>query len=304
MSASPISAPGPDPSRRTRYACSGPGEPWWEWWERAPSPPLAGLVAGFWAGDAEEAVARHRTLPNGELMLLFHLGPGQRLTECDGAACDALVSRMILAGLQERPSTMETFERNTRVASVRLLPAGAWLLLGGLAQSDLVGRILDAEAVLGGRAGVEALRQRMGEAPDLGLALEWLEAWLCARLSRSDAPAPVASTAEGLLRAARGTLRVDALADATSLSTRRLRSAFQREVGVPPKRLARILRFREALERLATAPAIDLMRLALDCGYYDQAHLYRDFRELADMTPLDYVTRRGHAEETPDVIGS
>jgi AraC-like DNA-binding protein len=289
---------------RTRVVRSGPDESFWEWWERTPSPSLAGLVAGSWAGDAEQAIARHRTLPNGELMLLFHLGPGQRLTERDGAPCEELVSGAILAGLQERPSTMETFERHTRVAGLRLLPVGAWLLLGGLPQSELVGRILDAEAVLGGGAGLEALRQQMGEARDLGMALELLEAWLEARLTTSRAPAPIAQTAEGLLRAAGGTLRIDALADATSLSTRRLRSVFQREVGVPPKRLARILRFRGALERLATAPAIDLMQLALECGYYDQAHLYRDFRDLADMTPLDYLTRRGEAEETPDVIGS
>ena len=88
------------------------------------------------------------------------------------------------------------------------------------------------------------------------------------------------------------------------VSPRRLHELFVREVGVPPKRLARILRFREALERLATAPAVDLTRLALDCGYYDQAHLYRDFRALATMTPVDYLTARGAGLDGPDVLGS
>jgi transcriptional regulator GlxA family with amidase domain len=95
---------------------------------------------------------------------------------------------------------------------------------------------------------------------------------------------------------------VDGLADAAALSPRRLRELFLREVGVPPKRLARILRFREALERLATAPAIDRTRLALDCGYCDQAHLYRDFRDLASMTPADYRAALGAGLDGPDVL--
>ena len=96
----------------------------------------------------------------------------------------------------------------------------------------------------------------------------------------------------------------DALAEAADVSPRRLRELFLREVGLPPKRLARILRFREALARLATTPAVDLTRLALDCGYYDQAHLYRDFRALARMTPVDYLTARGAGLDGPDVLGS
>jgi transcriptional regulator GlxA family with amidase domain len=92
------------------------------------------------------------------------------------------------------------------------------------------------------------------------------------------------------------------VADATAVSTRRLRELFVREVGVSPKRLARILRFRAALERLAAAPAVDLTQLALECGYYDQAHLDRDFRELASMTPSEYRVARGAGLDGPDVL--
>jgi transcriptional regulator GlxA family with amidase domain len=144
----------------------------------------------------------------------------------------------------------------------------------------------------------------MGEASDLGVALDLLEGWLCARLARAREAHPATRTAGSLLRNAGGALRMDGLAHAASVSPRRLRELFLREVGVPPKRLARILRFRQALEALATAPSLDLTQLALACGYYDQAHLYRDFRDLAAMTPLDYLTRRGSGSEAPDTLGS
>lgn len=308
VSATAASAFVPVPSRsdaRTRVLRSAPGhaDPW-ELWERTPASPMRSLVAGLWAGDSARADARHRALPNGELVLMFHLGPTQRLCELDGSPCESLLGGSFLSGLQERPSTFETFEAHTRVAAARLLPAGGWRLLGGLPQLELTGCVLDGEAVLGGRSGVAALRERMGNAADLGAALDWLEAWLAVRFARSRSVHPATHAAGMLLHDARGRLRVDDLAEAADVSPRHLRELFLREVGVPPKRLARILRFREALERLATAPAIDLTRLAIDCGYYDEAHLYRDFRALATMTPVDYLTARGPGLDGPDVLGS
>src|SRR5262245_29474092 len=167
---------------RTRLLRSAPGdaEPW-ELWERAPSAAMRGLVAGLWAGRSARRVARHRTLPNGELLLMFHLGPTQRLLELDGRPSESVLGGSFLSGLQERPSTFETFATHTRVAAVRLLPAGGWRLLDGLPQAELTGCVLDGEAVLGGRSGVVALRERMGNADDLGGALDWLEDWLADR---------------------------------------------------------------------------------------------------------------------------
>ena len=52
---------------------------------------------------------------------------------------------------------------------------------------------------------------------------------------------------------------------------------------MPPKAVGRILRFERAVARLRAGD--DLGALALDCGYYDQAHFNRDFREFAGVTP-------------------
>ncbi len=61
---------------------------------------------------------------------------------------------------------------------------------------------------------------------------------------------------------------------------------FREELGVPPKALARILRFERAVGRLRAGD--DLAALALDAGYYDQAHFNRDFRAFAGATPTAY----------------
>ena len=290
-----------EPLGRTRFARGGPPDAPWELWERTPPRALAGFVAGLWAGTSSSPVARHRTLPNGELVLMLHLGPAQRLVEREGSACDEWLQLGFVAGLQERPATFECYG-SMRVASARLLPLGGFALLGGLPQAELRGRVFEAEAVLGGRAGLAELRERMSEARDLGAALDLFEAWLCARLGAARPAHAATRAASARLGAGAEGLRVEALAREASVSPRRLHELFLREVGVPAKRLARILRFRRALELLATAPAVDLARLAQDCGYYDQAHLYRDFRDLAAMTPLDYLAAHGEGLDGPDVL--
>jgi len=63
-------------------------------------------------------------------------------------------------------------------------------------------------------------------------------------------------------------------------------------VGLPPKTVGRILRFDRVAQQLLEVDAPRLAEVAYDCGYYDQAHLNRDFRDFAGTTPGDYLTRR------------
>ena len=81
-----------------------------------------------------------------------------------------------------------------------------------------------------------------------------------------------------------GGVSVDQLATAAGLSARQLERRFLREVGIGPKLLSRILRFQQvfrAVERSDRAWA----PIAIECGYYDQAHLIRDFNQFAHQTP-------------------
>jgi AraC-like DNA-binding protein len=91
------------------------------------------------------------------------------------------------------------------------------------------------------------------------------------------------------LVAANGTVPIGALAAEVGWSRRHLVNRFRAQVGLPPKTVARILRFEELLRRLPTATrGADV---AAACGYYDQAHMNRDFREFAGTTPGAYLAR-------------
>jgi len=95
------------------------------------------------------------------------------------------------------------------------------------------------------------------------------------------------------LLAGDGCVSVDALAGACGLSARQLERRFLDAVGLGPKRLARILRFQRVFRAVAAEPALDSAAgqrpnwavVAVDCGYYDQAHLIRDFHAFAGEAP-------------------
>jgi AraC-like DNA-binding protein len=94
-----------------------------------------------------------------------------------------------------------------------------------------------------------------------------------------------------LLRSA-GLLRVSALAAETGWSSRHLTSRFRTEIGLTPKAAARVIRFtrtRQLLAAQAAAGQIRLAELAVTCGYFDQAHLAREFRALAGCPPSRWL---------------
>ena len=83
-----------------------------------------------------------------------------------------------------------------------------------------------------------------------------------------------------------------ALAEELGWSHRRLIARFREQVGLPPKIMGRILRFDRVTQLLLDVEGPRLAEVAYECGYYDQAHLNRDFRDFAGTTPGDYLARR------------
>jgi AraC-like DNA-binding protein len=94
-----------------------------------------------------------------------------------------------------------------------------------------------------------------------------------------------------------GGIRVSELAAGTGWSERHLTSRFRAEIGLAPKAAARVIRFdrtRKLLVRNLTRAAANdggylLADLAADCGYFDQAHLAREFRALAGCPPSQWL---------------
>ncbi len=77
------------------------------------------------------------------------------------------------------------------------------------------------------------------------------------------------------------------------MSPRQLKALFDREVGLSPKKVGRLMRFDHARSQIAAATAagqeLNLTDTAVSCGYYDHPHLIREFREFAGVPPTEWL---------------
>ena len=83
--------------------------------------------------------------------------------------------------------------------------------------------------------------------------------------------------------------RVEQLVERTGMSSRSLQRLFREYVGVTPKWVLRRVRLHEAAERIAEQPDADAAMLALDLGYFDQAHFIKDFKAVVGRSPAEYA---------------
>ena len=90
----------------------------------------------------------------------------------------------------------------------------------------------------------------------------------------------------------RGATSVESLASHVGMGRRSLEMAFLREVGTSPKMYCRITRFRHLYDAVSEhGTTVDWVRTALDTGFFDQAHLIRDFRQFAGASPTAFLAQ-------------
>ena len=184
-----------------------------------------------------------------------------------------------LAGLHTRP-TLVGGARSYACVELRLTPLGAQRLLG-VSMHDVACRTLALENLL---PGVEPLTARLREARSWSERFDLVETYLLRRLDAAPKPPPGVEWAWHELLRSGGRMPIRGLSTELGWSPRRLIARFRQYVGLPPKTAARVIRFDRAVALLREART-PLAAVAAECGYSDQAHLTRDFRELAGAAP-------------------
>jgi AraC-like DNA-binding protein len=250
----------------------------WEMWEREAAPVLRPHVLGY-CGYREWASSGFRRLetPSGEVHVILSFGPRIR---SDGEVVESFV-----AAPHTEPAVVESLDEQHCV-EIRLSPLGAHLALG-VPMDELAGHTFPFEDVWGDAELIE----RLHDAPSWEQRFTLLDAVLAARIAAAVPLAPEVDGAWRRLVTTHGAVPVGELVRASGWSRRHFTARFTRAAGLPPKTFARVLRFDRAKERLQR-PRLSLAEIALDCGYYDQAHFNRDFRAFAGCTPTELMARR------------
>jgi AraC-like DNA-binding protein len=171
---------------------------------------------------------------------------------------------------------------------VDLTPVGAHLLFG-LPMHELSQRVVTLEDLFGGEA---LFREAVAEAPGWAERFALVDEFLLARLDYARSPVPSVTRALGRLRESGGTVPVGMIAAEIGCSRRHLIARFREQVGVTPKLLARIMRFQRVVSLVDARTEMGWAEIAQVCGYYDQAHLIRDFNQFAGSRPGDFARRR------------
>lgn len=261
-----------------------------EYVRRRPAPSLRSFVVDY-SGyrDAGVAPALHRGLPSPWITLILTLDePLTLLDEPDGRGRDFAA---LIGGLHTVPAFVHHDGRQSGI-QVSLRPLGARALLG-MPAGELTRLDLPATDVLGRR--VEALRERLQAATTWDQRFDLIDDALQARIRIAplvrDRPAPEVVRAWDLLISSQGNASVTELGREVGWSVRQLRTQCRIETGLPPKSLARVVRFDRA-RRLLARRALhgpSLAELAMRCGYADQSHLTRDFHDLAGVSPTAWL---------------
>ena len=160
--------------------------------------------------------------------------------------------------------------------------------------SDFTSRVVALDDLWG--TALWRLRERLLEAPTAGARLDRLEQHLLGLLqARWRTPDPAVAFACAEFARQPGLAAVECVRAATGWSRQRFIARFRDEVGLTPKRYCRVLRFGAALDALARDRRAPLAQLAIDGGYFDQAHFGNEFRRIAGITPRAYRPVAGDA---------
>ncbi|RUV33292.1 AraC family transcriptional regulator [Mesorhizobium sp. M7A.F.Ca.MR.148.00.0.0] len=253
---------------------------------RLPDPRLQGIVSDI-CGYREMTPGHMRNVEYASLTVPlvisfaepFAIGLGKAPGDNDRFASFA-------AGLFAGPVVIESFGGACCV-QVNFTPLGARRFFR-LPMSELADSMVVLDDVLGAQG--LALREKLGNAPDWTTRFDMAEAFVTARLENAaETPLEIAWAYDRII-ASGGRTRIGSIAERLGWSRKHLAGSFSNAIGIGPKTLSGIVRFNRALG-LSRQPTVDWAGIAADCGYADQAHLVREFRDLAGETPTALSVR-------------
>jgi len=252
---------------------------------RRPGPPLSGLVRAivYRAGEQPQTSVE-KILPSPETGLWVNLNRDE-FRSFDPAGAGRGVPGAMLAGPTSRACLIE-FEQGHAHVSVSFA-LGAASRFAGPSLPEARDELVPLE-ILWGRSGA-GLRERLLEARTPADALEVMETALLRQLTGTLALDPAVVAAASALSRGAG---VGEVSRDLGLLPRTLRRRFTAQVGLTPKRFARVQRLQRLVRDLDGQATADWAALAVRHGYADQPHLADEFRDLADVTPGEYLRSR------------
>lgn len=238
---------------------------------RLPAEDLSCFVENHWIVDwdlrgQESCVAE--TFPQPSVCLTFEKGESRIVGVVTGKFTRRLEGQGRVFGIKFKPGAFYPFVQSP--------------------VSDYTDRVIDMADVFG--AGTKALSEAIWSSTEDAEMIEHAERFLRGRLPEPDGTVALINRIVDRIIADRDITKVGQVVNQFNLSKRTLQRIFHEYVGVSPKWVIRRYRLHEAIEKMA-AEVLDWPRLALDLGYFDQAHFINDFKAIVGQSPTEYTRK-------------
>jgi AraC-like DNA-binding protein len=287
----------------------------WRAAQRDAHPRLRAFVWGYFASSSFlPKPVRERHLPSAEIPLFLNFGAPHRRLGAEEPRNWVNHDGAWIVGLHDSHRLCEAIgERDFMI--VRFTPLGAHHFLRAPMQ-QIEGQAVELSALDPKLA--DLVMSRVGAAANWDDRFAAMEALIAERVAQAAATPSGLAWAWRRLEAADGRVPLGALAAEVECSHRALIAQFRTQIGVAPKAAGRLLRFNRAIRSLnelsrnrggepagkpyiesrapddLSAPAVDWVDMAADCGYFDQSHFIKEFRQFAGATPTEFL--RGMAD--------
>ncbi len=264
-----------------------------------PLPPLDRFVEVIWVMEAPAAPhSKERLLPDGSVELVFDLGSGRfPIFTNETLTRRETFRESVVCGPHSQAFGIDT-SRGTSVAGVHFKAGGAYPFLK-LPFGELHNMHVSLDDFWG-RSVATRVRDQLFEAPTPQTKAQLLERELLSIAAGQPERHPAVAFALSKFHFTPEATRISDVTDKIGISPRHFIDVFRNEVGLTPKLFCRVRRFQQVLRQISVGARIQWSAVALEAGYFDQAHFIHDFRVFSGINPSAYVSDyRGHVSHVP-----
>jgi len=217
--------------------------------------------------------------PTPQNSLFFYINDQIRV-QFDDANGFVLQPRSVIVGPQLTPVKID-INQSHKAVRVGFHPGGLYRFLG-FSMHEMIDGNYDAADVFGND--MQRVRQQLQESESFDAIKDVVEQFLLQQLHRLKPVLPFDHAMLQLIKQD-GNMPIEEIASLSCLSLRQFERVCKHRIGMPPKLFARIIRFSKAYRLRENFPLKSWTSIAYDCGYFDQMHFIRDFKEFALVAP-------------------
>jgi len=251
-----------------------------------PKSDLAPLVKCYWTLEvpAEKDPQQQRIIPDGCIEMAFILGDDiKRYTSKDEFILQPRA--MVLGQTIERFYIQPT--GYVKSFAVRFYPYGfanfVTVPIKTLANKETPLEQLFEKAL------ARKLEQKIIAASNTQERIAIIEDFLLQKFRSEATIESIAKSTVDAILATKGSISITAILQDDVAKRRQLERMFEKQIGISPKQLGKVIRLQTALQMLLNGQSENLTHIAYESDYYDQAHFIKDFKEFTGITPKAFL---------------